>query len=170
MPSVIAGFIWHPDIPPIAYAMATTDSPKAMATPRVPTPVVTAPGISPAKTALPHPIKTRIIVPIISDTYLFIAFQITCRINIVNTFCSSECIFPVFSGSHLTATGFRSRVDRTDAYPVPVGLLEHVPTPWPSATIRSSAIPYLPTSIFFTASALCRAIRSLTSTLPSGEA
>ena len=62
MPSVIAGFIWHPDIPPIAYAMATTDSPKAMATPRVPTPVVTAPGISPAKTALPHPIKTRTIV------------------------------------------------------------------------------------------------------------
>lgn len=36
MPSVIAGFIWHPDIPPIAYAMATTDSPKAMATPRYP--------------------------------------------------------------------------------------------------------------------------------------
>ncbi|EXY33319.1 hypothetical protein M080_4361 [Bacteroides fragilis str. 3397 T10] len=81
MPSVIAGFIWHPDIPPIAYAMATTDSPKAMATPRIPTPVVTAPGISPAKTALPHPINTRTIVPIISDTYLFIAFQITCRIK-----------------------------------------------------------------------------------------
>ena len=39
-----------------------------------------------------------------------------------------------------------------------------------AATIRSSAIPYLPTRIFFTASALCRAIRSLTSTLPSGEA
>lgn len=150
--------------------MATTDSPKAMATPRVPTPVVTAPGISPAKTALPHPIKTRTIVPIISDTYLFIAFQITCRINIVNTFCSSECIFPVFSGSHLTATGFRSRVDRTDAYPVPVGLLEHVPY-----SLALGYNPFFCNSIlahqdFFTASALCRAIRSLTSTLPSGEA
>ena len=30
-PIVIAGLIWHPDIDPIVYAMATTDRPKAKA-------------------------------------------------------------------------------------------------------------------------------------------
>ena len=62
-------------MPPIAYAIATTDNPKAKATPTVPTPAPTVPAILPAKTALPHPIRTSTIVPIISEMYFFIVNQ-----------------------------------------------------------------------------------------------
>ena len=50
---------------PITYAIATMDKPNAIAIPKLPSTV-------PAIAALPHPNKTRTIVPINSLTYLFI--------------------------------------------------------------------------------------------------
>ena len=66
-PIVIAGLIWHPDIDPIVYAMATTDRPKAKAIVNTAATEVAPPFI----TAAPHPIKTSTIVPIISAKNLF---------------------------------------------------------------------------------------------------
>lgn len=68
-PKVIAGFIWQPEILPIVYAIATTDKPKANATPSVPTDRKGC--YAPAKTAAPQPISTSTIVPINSAKYLF---------------------------------------------------------------------------------------------------
>ena len=51
--------------------MATTARPKANATPSVPTPAPTVPATLPAKTALPHPMRTSTIVPTISAMYFF---------------------------------------------------------------------------------------------------
>ena len=45
-----------------------------------------------------------------------------------------------------------------------------LPTPCPSAEMRSAAILYYSTRIFFTASARALAILALISALPSGEA
>ncbi len=71
-PKVMAGLIWHPDIPPMAYAIATTDRPKAKATPSVPTPSPHEPATSPVNMALPHPMITSTMVPINSAKYFFI--------------------------------------------------------------------------------------------------
>jgi hypothetical protein len=66
-PSVIAGLMWQPLIPPIVYAIATTAKPKAIAVP------TTDAGSTPQLrlTAVPHPISTNTIVPIISAKYFF---------------------------------------------------------------------------------------------------
>ena len=72
-PNVIAGLIWHPEIPPIVYAIATTDKPKAKAVP------ITVSGsalLQPKLTAVPHPIRTSTIVPNISAKYFFIVIKI----------------------------------------------------------------------------------------------
>ena len=71
-PKVMAGFIWHPDMFPIQYAIATTDKPKANATPIVPVPAPTMSAVPPANTALPHPSNTRTIVPNSSAMYFLI--------------------------------------------------------------------------------------------------
>ena len=74
-PRVMAGLIWHPEMPPIVYAMATTASPNASATPKVPVPAPTVPATLPEKTALPQPMSTRTIVPVISAKYFFITLK-----------------------------------------------------------------------------------------------
>ena len=74
-PNVTAGLMWQPEMFPMVYAIATTDNPNANATPIVPTPAPTVSAAPPANTALPHPISTRIIVPMSSATYFFIIFQ-----------------------------------------------------------------------------------------------
>ena len=61
--------------------MATTDKPKANATPIVPTPAPTVPDTLPAKTALPHPMRTSTIVPSISAMYFFIIIPLKLTIN-----------------------------------------------------------------------------------------
>src|SRR5574344_1667746 len=67
-PSVMAGLIWHPEIPPMVYAIVTTETPKATATVKT-CAVVPHP---PLKIAEPQPMKTSTIVPIISAKYFFI--------------------------------------------------------------------------------------------------
>src|ERR1700731_2874622 len=59
-PKLTAGLIWHPEIRPIAYAMVSSVSPKAKATPVKPIPSLEKPA---ASTALPHPTKTSQNVP-----------------------------------------------------------------------------------------------------------
>ena len=72
MARVMAGLMWHPEMLPMVYAMATTERPNANATPKVPVPAPTVWAIPPENTALPHPMSTRIMVPIISAKYFFI--------------------------------------------------------------------------------------------------
>ena len=66
IPIETAGLMWHPDMSPITYAIATIDNPNAIAIPRFP-------KTEPAIAALPHPNNTRTIVPINSAIYLFIS-------------------------------------------------------------------------------------------------
>ena len=61
---VIAGFMWHPEMLPMAYTMARTERPKAKEIP-------TKPMFFPAITALPQPMKTRTNVPMSSAMYFF---------------------------------------------------------------------------------------------------
>ncbi len=73
-PSVMAGLIWQPEIPPMVYAIATTDKPKAKAVP------ITVPALATSAqfdeqfrlTTTPQPITTSTMVPIISAKYFFI--------------------------------------------------------------------------------------------------
>ena len=67
-PKVMAGLMWQPLIPPMVYAIATTAKPKAIAVP------TTDAGSTPQLrlTAVPQPISTKTIVPIISAKYFFI--------------------------------------------------------------------------------------------------
>ena len=58
---------------PIEYAIATTDNPNANATPSVPTDMKGCPA--PAKTAAPHPINTKTIVPINSAKYFLMTLR-----------------------------------------------------------------------------------------------
>ena len=51
-----AGFKWHPEIRPIAYAIVTTVKPKARATPTNPIPNS---RYAAASTTLTHPTKTK---------------------------------------------------------------------------------------------------------------
>jgi hypothetical protein len=74
---VIAGLIWQPEIGPIAYAIATTASPKANAIPNIPIPggafSSTAVGmVVPLTTAAPQPNNTKAKVPMSSAKYFFI--------------------------------------------------------------------------------------------------
>src|SRR5215472_39086 len=62
IPRVTAGLIWQPEIGPTAKAMASRDSPNAMATPTLPT-------FPPAITAVVNPAKTRTNVPNNSAAY-----------------------------------------------------------------------------------------------------
>src|SRR4051794_15383753 len=55
-PSVTAGLMWQPETGPTAYAIASSESPNANATPRFPI-------LSPATTAAPTPPKTSTNVP-----------------------------------------------------------------------------------------------------------
>jgi hypothetical protein len=71
-PRVIAGLIWQPEIPPIAYAMATTERPKAIAVPT--TDAVSTPQFR--LTAAPHPKNVSTNVPTISAKYFFITFLV----------------------------------------------------------------------------------------------
>src|ERR1700691_4624715 len=63
-PRVTAGFTWQPEIGPMVYTMASSERPKAAATPAKPIWL-------PARTALPTPPKTRTNVPTNSAKYLF---------------------------------------------------------------------------------------------------
>src|SRR6185312_7381002 len=63
IPMVTAGLMWHPEIGPTANAMASRESPNAMATPTLPT-------FPPAITAVVNPAKTRTNVPNNSAAYL----------------------------------------------------------------------------------------------------
>src|SRR5215831_3799540 len=67
IPRVTAGLIWQPEIGPTANAMASRDSPKAMATPTLPT-------FAPAITAVVNPAKTRTNVPNNSAAYFIMTF------------------------------------------------------------------------------------------------
>src|ERR1700761_3347921 len=67
-PSETAGFKWHPEMWPIAYAMVSTVSPNASATPTNPIPNA---GNAAASTALPQPPKTNQNVPKNSAAALF---------------------------------------------------------------------------------------------------
>src|SRR5438270_8263361 len=62
IPRVTAGLMWHPEIGPTANDMASRESPKAMATPTLPT-------FPPAITAVVNPAKTRTNVPNNSAAY-----------------------------------------------------------------------------------------------------
>src|SRR6478752_4682299 len=62
IPSVTAGLMWQPEIGPTAKAMASRESPNAMATPTLPT-------WPPAITAVVKPAKTRTNVPNNSAAY-----------------------------------------------------------------------------------------------------
>ena len=59
-PRVTAGLKWPPEMWPTAYAITTTVSPKARATPSQPTPTS---ELVVARTAVPQPPKTRTKVP-----------------------------------------------------------------------------------------------------------
>ena len=67
MASDTAGLIWHPDTPPITYAIATIDRPNARATAKCPPPTA-----APRNTALPHPINVNTNVPMNSAMLFFI--------------------------------------------------------------------------------------------------
>jgi hypothetical protein len=60
--------------PPMAYAIATTVKPKAIAVPDNPIPLGPAADI-PAITAEPHPKRTRLNVPMNSAPYFFIGLS-----------------------------------------------------------------------------------------------
>src|SRR5579864_3866345 len=62
IPRVTAGLIWQPEIGPTANAMASRESPNAMATPTLPT-------FPPAITAVVKPANTRTNVPNNSAAY-----------------------------------------------------------------------------------------------------
>jgi len=64
----MAGLMWHPLMRPKVYTMAMTEMPKANAMPRVPMDV----PVRLAMTALPHPMSTRIMVPMSSAVYFAI--------------------------------------------------------------------------------------------------
>ena len=69
---------------PITYAIATIDKPNARAIPSVP-------STEPAIAALPQPNKTRTIVPINSDIYLFIKIpQFIFLIHLIKIFLFSK--------------------------------------------------------------------------------
>src|SRR5215467_12548653 len=65
IPRVTAGLIWQPEIGPTANAMASRESPNAMATPTLPT-------FAPAITAVVNPAKTRTNVPNNSAAYFIL--------------------------------------------------------------------------------------------------
>ena len=68
-PSVIAGLMWQPDTPPIAYAIATTARPNATA---VPTTAAVFSSAHPSETAAPQPRNVSTNVPTNSARYFLI--------------------------------------------------------------------------------------------------
>src|SRR3954447_21398098 len=77
-PNVTAGLMWHPEMCPMVYAMASSDSPKARDTP-------TNPTLSPDSTAQPHPPKTRTNVPTNSARYLDMLVVLQTHITLADT-------------------------------------------------------------------------------------
>ena len=70
-PSDTAGLIWHPDILPMLYAIATITRPKANAVKIYPLPDAES---QPTSIAVPQPKVTSTAVPISSAMYFFMFF------------------------------------------------------------------------------------------------
>lgn len=80
-PNVMAGLMWQPDIPPIAYAMATTDKPNARAVPITVAARLGSDDVHDKLTAVPQPIRTRTMVPTISAMYFFMSLLLVVLMN-----------------------------------------------------------------------------------------
>ena len=71
--------MWHPEISPMVYAIATTASPKAIAVPITVAAKLGSADVHDKLTAVPQPMRTNTIVPIISAMYFFIIIYFKIR-------------------------------------------------------------------------------------------